>query len=130
MGSPVLGIDLGTTNSAVAVAIDGKVQALADAEGNKLFPSVVSFHPRGDVLAGYPARERRLVDAPNTIYSIKRLIGRPFKSEEVKRAMERLPFAFQEGPTGGVLVVARGETYTLARSRSVAATEAGGLMRP
>src|SRR5690349_10507750 len=113
MGSPVLGIDLGTTNSAVAVAIDGKVQVLPDAEGNKLFPSVVSFHPSGDVLAGYPARERRLVDAPNTIYSVKRLIGRPFKSDEVRRAVERLPFAFEEGPTGGALVVARGETYTL-----------------
>lgn len=113
MGSPVLGIDLGTTNSVVAAAVDGRVQVLADAEGNKLFPSVVSFHPSGDVLAGYPARERRLVDAPNTIYSVKRLIGRPFKSEEVKRATARLPFSFEEGPTGGALVVARGETYTL-----------------
>jgi len=113
MVSPVLGIDLGTTNSVVAAAVQGKVQVLTDAEGNKLFPSVVSFHPNGDVLAGYAARERRLVDAANTIYSVKRLLGRPFGSEEVRRGMERLPFAFQEGPTGGPLVVARGETYTL-----------------
>jgi molecular chaperone DnaK len=113
MGSPVLGIDLGTTNSVVAVAKGDKVEVLPDAEGNKLFPSVVSFHPSGSVLAGYPARERRLVDAANTIYSIKRLIGRPFRSEEVRRARERFPFTFQEGPTGGPLVVARGETYTL-----------------
>jgi molecular chaperone DnaK len=116
MGSPVLGIDLGTTNSVVAVAdlvTRGKVVVLPDAEGNKLFPSVVSFHPSGNVLAGYPARERRLVDAANTVYSIKRLIGRPFRSEEVRRARERFPFQFQEGPTGGPLVVARGETYTL-----------------
>src|SRR3954449_6560684 len=104
MGSPVLGIDLGTTNSVVAVALDGRVRVLADTEGNKLFPSVVSFHPSGDVLAGYPARERRLLDAQNTIYSIKRLIGRPFKSEEVRRAVSRLPFSFEEGPTGGALV--------------------------
>ncbi|MET0287165.1 MAG: Hsp70 family protein [Polyangiales bacterium] len=113
MGSPVLGIDLGTTNSVVAVARGGRVEVLPDAEGNKLFPSVVSFHPSGSVLAGYPARERRLVDAANTVYSIKRLIGRPFRSEEVRRARERFPFTFQEGPTGGPLVVARGETYTL-----------------
>jgi molecular chaperone DnaK len=113
MGSPVLGIDLGTTNSVVAVATNGKIQVLPDAEGNKLFPSVVSFHPSGSVLAGYPARERRLVDAANTIYSIKRLIGRPFRSEEVRRAHDRFPFTLQEGPTGGPLVVARGETYTL-----------------
>jgi molecular chaperone DnaK len=113
MGSPVLGIDLGTTNSVAAVALDGRVRVLADAEGNKLFPSVVSFHPNGDVLAGYPARERRLVDAANTIYSVKRLIGRPFASPEVERAVARLPFGFRAGPTGGPLVVARGETYTL-----------------
>ncbi|MDB4977603.1 MAG: Chaperone protein DnaK [Myxococcaceae bacterium] len=113
MGSPVLGIDLGTTNSVVAVAAGGAIQVLPDAEGNKLFPSVVSFHPSGSVLAGYPARERRLVDAANTVYSIKRLIGRPYRSEEVRRARERFPFSFQEGPTGGPLVVARGETYTL-----------------
>ena len=113
MGSPVLGIDLGTTNSVVAVASQGAIRVLPDAEGNKLFPSVVSFHPSGSVLAGYPARERRLVDAANTVYSIKRLIGRPYRSEEVRRARERFPFSFQEGPTGGPLVVARGETYTL-----------------
>ncbi|MDB4989014.1 MAG: Chaperone protein DnaK [Myxococcaceae bacterium] len=113
MGSPVLGIDLGTTNSVVAVSARGTIQVLPDAEGNKLFPSVVSFHPSGSVLAGYPARERRLVDAANTVYSIKRLIGRPYRSEEVRRARERFPFTFQEGPTGGPLVVARGETYTL-----------------
>lgn len=112
-GSPVLGIDLGTTNSVVAVTTDGKVNVLGDEEGNRLFPSVVSFHPSGDVLAGYAARERRLLDAANTIYSVKRLIGRPFKSEEVRRAMDRLPFGFEEGPTGGALVVARGDTYTL-----------------
>ncbi|MET0341761.1 MAG: Hsp70 family protein [Polyangiales bacterium] len=113
MGSPVLGIDLGTTNSVVAVATGGQVAVLPDAEGNKLFPSVVSFHPSGSVLAGYPARERRLVDAQSTVYSIKRLIGRPFRSEEVRRAHERFPFQLREGPTGGSLVVARGETYTL-----------------
>jgi molecular chaperone DnaK len=113
MSSPVLGIDLGTTNSVVAVASGGQVRVLTSPEGDKLYPSVVSFHPSGDVLTGYPARERRLVDAPSTIYSIKRLIGRPFGSEEVRRASERLPFAFTEGPTGGALVVARGETYTL-----------------
>ena len=113
MGSPVLGIDLGTTNSVVAVANGGQVAVLPDAEGNKLFPSVVSFHPSGSVLAGFRARERRLVDAQSTIYSIKRLIGRPFRSEEVRRAHERFPFQLREGPTGGPLVVARGETYTL-----------------
>ncbi len=111
--SPVLGIDLGTTNSAVAVVQGGEVRVLPDAEGNALIPSVVSFHPSGDVLVGHPARERRLLDARNTVYSIKRLIGRPFRSPEVRRAQERFPFELCEGPTEGVLVRARGETYTL-----------------
>lgn len=112
--SPVLGIDLGTTNSVVCV-VDGQSEprALPDGDGNQLIPSVVSFHPAGDVLVGHPARDRRLLDAPNTIYSVKRLIGRPFGSPEVRRAQERFPFELCEGPTKGVLVRARQETYTL-----------------
>ena len=90
MSGPVLGIDLGTTNSVVAIAEGAGVRVLRDGEGNSLVPSVVSFHPNGSVLVGYPARERRLLDAKNTIYSVKRLIGRPFASDEVTRARERL----------------------------------------
>ena len=112
--SVVLGIDLGTTNSVVCVSQGGNLpQVLPDPDGNPLIPSVVSFHPAGDVLVGHPARERRLLDAKNTIYSVKRLIGRPFRSPEVRRAQERFPFELCEGPTQGVLVKARGETYTL-----------------
>jgi molecular chaperone DnaK len=110
---PVLGIDLGTTNSVVAVAEQGFARVLRDAEGNALIPSVVAFHPSGDVLVGFAARERRLLDARNTVYSVKRLIGRPFHSEEVTRARERFPFELAEGPTGGVVVEVRGETYSL-----------------
>ena len=99
--APVLGIDLGTTNSVVAVGEGSRVQVLADADGNRLIPSVVAFHPQGDVLVGYPARERRLLDARNTIYSIKRLIGRPWGSPEVERARERFAFEMREGPGKG-----------------------------
>ncbi|MCC7540752.1 MAG: Hsp70 family protein [Deltaproteobacteria bacterium] len=114
MAAPVLGIDLGTTNSVVAVSDAGNTRVLTEPEsGSALIPSVVSFHPSGDVLVGHGARDRRLVDAANTVYSIKRLIGRPFRSEEVRRARERFPFELREGPTGGALVVARGESYTL-----------------
>lgn len=113
MSAPVLGIDLGTTNSVVGVADDAGVRVLPTQDGESLIPSVVSFHPSGDILVGSVARERRLLDAKNTVYSVKRLIGRPFKSEEVRRTRERFAFDLQEGPTGGVLVAARGETYTL-----------------
>lgn len=86
---------------------------LAEDGTSALVPSVVSFHPSGDVLVGAAAKERRLLDATNTVSSIKRLIGRPYTSYEVKQAQKRFPFEFSEGPSGGVLVSARGETYTL-----------------
>ena len=109
---PVIGIDLGTTNSVVAVADKNGARVLSGEDG-ALVPSVVSFHPSGDVLVGAAAKERRLLDAANTVYSVKRLIGRPFSSYEVKQARDRFAFELSEGPSGGVLVTARGETYTL-----------------
>jgi molecular chaperone DnaK len=97
----------------VAVADQPGGRILAGSDGLQLIPSVVSFHPSGDVLVGASAKERRLLDAQNTVYSVKRLIGRPYTSYEVKQAQERFPFELSEGPSGGVLVTARGETYTL-----------------
>jgi len=111
--STVIGIDLGTTNTVVSVVRDGQASALLDETQQVLIPSVVSFHPNGSVLVGRAAKERRIVDASNTIYSIKRLIGRSWDSEEVRRARSRFPFEMREGPGLASLVVARGETYTL-----------------
>jgi molecular chaperone DnaK len=110
--APVIGIDLGTTNSVVAVADQSGARVLTGDDG-ALIPSVVSFHPSGDVLVGATAKERRLLDAQNTVYSVKRLIGRPYTSYEVQQAQKRFAFELSEGPSGGVLVTARGETYTL-----------------
>ena len=113
MTSPVVGIDLGTTNTVVGVVRDGQAVAIADAEGHRLLPSVVSFHPNGNVLVGREAKARRRIDAPNTVYSVKRLIGRAWSSDEVKAARKRFAFDMKEGPGNAALVVARGETYTL-----------------
>ena len=110
---PVLGIDLGTTNSVVAVADGSEVRVITTPLGNRLIPSVVSFKPDGTVLVGDEARERRLIDAANTVYSVKRLIGRPFASPEVSQAQQRFAFQLVKSPNGGVLVDIRGETYTL-----------------
>jgi molecular chaperone DnaK len=108
-----VGIDLGTTNTAIAVVRDGVAATLHDPEEGRLLPSVVSFHPSGSVLVGRRAVERRLMDGPNTIYSIKRLIGRPWDSPEVRDARDKLPFDLREGLKGATLVVARGDTFSL-----------------
>src|ERR1700733_15106917 len=113
----VVGIDLGTTNTVVASVRGGHVQVLADEQSRRLLPSVVSFHPSGDVLVGYPAKERRVVDAKNTIASVKRLIGRAWDSDEIRRARQRFAFELKEGPGQGPLVVARGQGDTLPEVR-------------
>ena len=92
MSDPIVGIDLGTSNTVVAHASDVRtVQVLADANGFKIHPSVVSFHPTGGVVVGAAAKQRKVIDPKNTIYSVKRLIGRSFTSPEVKTAKQRAP---------------------------------------
>jgi molecular chaperone DnaK len=109
----VVGIDLGTTNTVVACVQNGRVHVLADDQGRRLLPSVVSFHPSGEVLVGQKAKERRVVDAKNTIASVKRLIGRAWTSEDIDRARHRFAFELKEGPGHGPLVTVRGQDYTL-----------------
>src|SRR5258708_39046969 len=109
----VVGIDLGTTNTVVACVRAGRVHVLADEQGRRLLPSVVSFHPNGEVLVGHNAKERRVVDARNTIASVKRLIGRAWNSDELTKARQRFAFELKEGPGHGPPVVARGQEYTL-----------------
>ncbi|MBX7194381.1 MAG: Hsp70 family protein, partial [Sandaracinaceae bacterium] len=113
MTGKVLGIDLGTTNSVVAIANGREARVLGDSEGRRLIPSVVSFHPDGSILVGHEARERRLVDAKNTVYSTKRLIGRPFSSSEVQKAKERFAFDLEPTKVGGVQVRVRRGTFAL-----------------
>ncbi len=109
----VVGIDLGTTNTVVASVRAGKVHVLADERGERLLPSVVSFHPNGEVLVGSAARARRIIDPKNTISSHKRLIGRAWGSPEFAEARQRLTFELREGPGQAPVVHARGKTYTL-----------------
>jgi len=109
----VVGIDLGTTNTVVACVRGGKVHVLADEQGQRLLPSVVSFHPNGQVLVGSAARARRIIDPRNTIYSHKRLIGRSWGSPEIARAKQRCTFELREGPGQAPLVRARNQDYTL-----------------
>src|SRR5580698_8376578 len=109
----VVGIDLGTTNTVVACVRGGRVHVLGDEQGRRLLPSVVSFHPNGDILVGHSAKARRAIDAKNTIASVKRLLGRTWNSPELEKARKRSAFEIKEGPGQGPLVVARGKEYTL-----------------
>jgi molecular chaperone DnaK len=111
--SHAIGIDLGTTNTVVAAVVDGVAVTLEDEQHRRLLPSVVSFHPSGTVLVGDSARERRLIDPENTIFSVKPLLGRPFDSDEVKAARGRFPFQFTEGAKNSTMVLARDVAYAL-----------------
>lgn len=108
-----IGIDLGTTNTVVAAVVDGVALTLEDEQQRRLLPSVVSFHPSGNVLVGEAARERRLIDPENTIFSIKPLLGRAFDSEAVRLAVGRFPFRFVEGSKSSTMVMARDAAYAL-----------------
>lgn len=122
-----VGIDLGTTNTVVAAVRDGVASTLADRDGVRLLPSVVAFDPSGSVLVGRGAVERRLIDPTNTVYSVKRLIGRPWDSQEVREARARLPLDLREGPNGGTAIVARGETFSLPEISAFVLREAKAL---
>jgi molecular chaperone DnaK len=108
-----VGIDLGTTNSVVAAVRDGVATPLADPQGFRLIPSVVSFPSTGAVLVGRAAIERRVDDPGQTVYSVKRLIGRPWNTPEVQKVRDTFPFDLREAPGGGVGVAVHGTTYTL-----------------
>ncbi|MBP9089016.1 MAG: Hsp70 family protein, partial [Kofleriaceae bacterium] len=80
---PIVGIDLGTSNCVVAYCDDtGHARTLVDPAGYKVHPSIVSFHPNGAVVVGAHAKQRRIIDPQNTVYSVKRFIGRSYASPE------------------------------------------------
>lgn len=88
----IIGIDLGTTNSAFAYMVAGKPEVIANAEGNRTTPSVVAVNKTGERLAGQVAQRQRVTNAKNTIYGVKRLIGRKFSDKEVQKDLDIMPF--------------------------------------
>jgi molecular chaperone DnaK len=96
----IIGIDLGTTNSAVAYMVAGKPEVIANAEGNRTTPSVVAINKKGDRLVGQVAQRQRVTNAENTIYGVKRLIGRKFTDDEVKKDIDIMPFKIVKHGTG------------------------------
>jgi len=98
----IIGIDLGTTNSVVAVMEGGQPTVIPTAEGGRLCPSVVAFTQNGERLVGQAAKRQAIINSENTIYSIKRFMGRRFSEVETERKM--VPYQVVEGPVGDVRV--------------------------
>ncbi len=102
--SKILGIDLGTTNSAMAVMEGGEARVLENAEGNRTVPSIVAISKSGERLVGLLAKRQAVVNPKNTVFSVKRLIGRKFTDEEVKRDKQWMSYEIVESSQGGVEV--------------------------
>jgi len=107
----IIGIDLGTTNSAVAYMVAGKSEVIANAEGNRTTPSVVAINKKGERLVGQVAQRQRVTNAKDTIYGVKRLIGRKFDDKEVQKDIDIMPFKIVK-KGAGVAVSMAGTDYT------------------
>src|SRR2546426_8021815 len=101
----VIGIDLGTTNSAAAYMEGGEPTIIPNAEGGRITPSVVAFTMSGERLVGQLAKRQSITNPENTIYSIKRFMGRRFTDPEVQRSMKQVPYKVQQASNGGVEIV-------------------------
>src|SRR5881398_1242625 len=108
----VIGIDLGTTNSVVAIMEGGDPVVLTNAEGSRITPSVVAFTESGERLAGQIARRQAITNPENTIFAIKRLIGRRYEDSEVQKAMKVLPYKIVRADNGDAWVEVRGRRYS------------------
>lgn len=107
----IIGIDLGTTNSAFAYLVAGKPEVIANAEGNRTTPSVVAINKKGERLVGQVAQRQRVTNAKNTIYGVKRLIGRKFSDKEVQKDLDIMPYEIVK-KGDGVAVTMGEKEYT------------------
>ena len=107
-----IGIDLGTTNSVVAVVQGGESVVIPNQEGMRTTPSVVAFTEKGERLVGQIAKRQSITNPENTIFSIKRLMGRKYNTPEVEHAKKRLPYKIVEAPNGDAHVEIRGKRYS------------------
>ena len=108
----IIGIDLGTTNSVVAVMSGGEPTVIPTAEGERLCPSVVAINKNGERVVGRTARNQAIVNPENTVFSIKRFMGRKFDDEEVQRTISRVPYKISKAPNGDVRVWMGGKEYS------------------
>ena len=100
----VIGIDLGTTNSCLAISENGQTKVIENAEGARTTPSIVAYVDGGEILVGAPAKRQAVTNPRNTIYAVKRLIGRRFEDAEVQKDIDKLPFEIVKAPNGDAWV--------------------------
>src|SRR5512142_558845 len=105
----IIGIDLGTTNSCVAVMEGGKPKVIENAEGARTTPSVVAYTEDGEILVGAPAKRQAVTNAKNTIFAVKRLIGRRFEEKEVQKDINLMPYKIVRADNGDAWVEIRGK---------------------
>ena len=105
----IIGIDLGTTNSCVAVLDGDSARVIENAEGDRTTPSIIAFTEEGETLVGQPAKRQAVTNPKNTLFAIKRLIGRRFEDEEVQRDISIMPFTITKADNGDAWVEVRGE---------------------
>jgi len=105
----IIGIDLGTTNSCVAIMEGGKPKVIENSEGSRTTPSVVAYTEGGEILVGAPAKRQAVTNAKNTVFAVKRLIGRKFEENEVKKDIGLMPYRIVKADNGDAWVEIRGE---------------------
>lgn len=115
----VIGIDLGTTNSCVAIMEGGDPIVIANAEGSRTTPSIVAFTDKGERLVGQIAKRQAITNPDNTVFAVKRLIGRKFDSGEVQRDVKVLPYKIVKASNGDAHVSIRGKSYSPAEISSM-----------
>ena len=105
----IIGIDLGTTNSCVSVMEGGSPKVIENSEGARTTPSIVAYAEDGEILVGAPAKRQAVTNAKNTLYAIKRLIGRRFEEKEVQKDIDLMPFTIAKADNGDAWVEVRGK---------------------
>ena len=105
----IIGIDLGTTNSCVAVMEGGKSKVIENAEGDRTTPSVIAYSDDGETLVGQPAKRQAVTNPSNTLFAIKRLIGRQYKDKVVQKDIKMVPYEIIEADNGDAWVQVNGE---------------------
>ena len=107
----VIGIDLGTTNSCVAVSENGNTKVIENAEGARTTPSVIAYLDGNEVLVGAPAKRQAVTNAKNTIYAAKRLIGHKFEDKEIQKDIDLMPFEIVKSTNGDAWVKRKAKNY-------------------